>query len=606
MILKKLKLHNFRGYKNIEVKFDDNFSVIIGKNDVGKSTILEALEIFFNSEQVKMDSGDLRVNHDDNDSIIRISCEFFVEDDKILVDSMVSTNLKDEYLYNSSGLLEICCESDGGKKPKFFINAFYPKLFKVPLVQLKISELKKELDKQKENILDYESINKSIASEIRKGIYNSLEKQVECEHIYIDLTKEDAKNIYTAIQKQLPIFFLFKADRENRDGDVEVQNPLRMATKNVLKGIEDELENIKKRVEEQISQIGEETITKMRELDPDIAQQLKTSINTKAWDSIFSFELIDDYDIPLNKRGSGVRRLLLLSYLRAEAERRAKENANANIIYAIEEPETAQHPDYQKKIIDSLIELSDNPMHQIIITTHTPEIVKQANVEQIIFIKKIDRTPYVVKDTDTKYKDIIETMGIHENIKSKVVVCVEGENDINFLNNIGKIDEFKNIVDFSNGEVSLIPMHGGSLKNWIHRDYLKDSNVKEIHLYDSDVEEYKKTVEEMNRLNDGRRIGFITERYEMENYIPLKLVEQQFKIDLSEYQENWGSTLDIPKLLVGKIGKSLGRDDEEREKRVKMILNGSVMKKCTYEMIHEMGNDNEIRKWFETIRDAIL
>lgn len=605
MILKKLKLHNFRGYKNIEVKFDDNFSVIIGKNDVGKSTILEALEIFFNSEQVKMDSGDLCVNHDDDDIVIRISCEFFVEDDKILVDSMVSTNLKDEYLYNSSGLLEICCESDGGKKPKYFINAFYPKLFKVPLVQLKIGELKKELDKQKENILHYESINKSIASEIRKGIYNSLEKQVECEHIYIDLTKEDAKNIYTAIQKQLPIFFLFKADRENRDGDVEVQNPLRMATKNVLKGIEDELENIKKRVEEQIAQIGEETITKMRELDPDIAQQLKTSINTKAWDSIFSFELIDDYDIPLNKRGSGVRRLLLLSYLRAEAERRAKENANANIIYAIEEPETAQHPDYQKKLIDSLIELSDNPMHQIIITTHTPEIVKQANVEQIIFIKKIDRTPYVVKDTDTKYKDIIETMGIHENIKSKVVVCVEGENDISFLNNIGKIDEFKNIVDFSNGEVSLIPMHGGSLKNWIHRDYLKDSNVKEIHLYDSDVEEYKKTVEEMNRLNDGRRIGFITERYEMENYIPLKLVEQQFKIDLSEYQENWGSTLDIPKLLVGKIGKSLGRDDEEREKRVKMILNGSVMKKCTYEMIHEMGNDNEIRKWFETIRDAI-
>ena len=71
--------------------------------------------------------------------------------------------------------------------------------------------------------------------------------------------------------------------------------------------------------------------------------------------------------------------MLLLSYLRAEAERRAKENANANIIYAIEEPETAQHPDYQKKLIDSLIELSDNPMHQIIITTHTPEIVKQAS-----------------------------------------------------------------------------------------------------------------------------------------------------------------------------------------------------------------------------------
>ena len=39
---------------------------------------------------------------------------------------------------------------------------------------------------------------------------------------------------------------------------------------------------------------------------------------------------------------------------------------------------------------------------------------------------------------------------------NKVIIdsykLVEGENDINFLNNIGKIDEFKNIVDFSNGE----------------------------------------------------------------------------------------------------------------------------------------------------------
>lgn len=49
MILKKLKLKNFRGYTNIVVDFDSNMNVIIGKNDVGKSTILEALEIFFNS-----------------------------------------------------------------------------------------------------------------------------------------------------------------------------------------------------------------------------------------------------------------------------------------------------------------------------------------------------------------------------------------------------------------------------------------------------------------------------------------------------------------------------------------------------------------------------
>lgn len=46
MKLKKIKLINFRGYKKFEVDFDNNFNVIIGRNDIGKSTILEALEIF--------------------------------------------------------------------------------------------------------------------------------------------------------------------------------------------------------------------------------------------------------------------------------------------------------------------------------------------------------------------------------------------------------------------------------------------------------------------------------------------------------------------------------------------------------------------------------
>lgn len=187
-------------------------------------------------------------------------------------------------------------------------------------------------------------------------------------------------------KKSCRFFFLFKADRENKDGDSEVQNPLKIATKNVLKGIEEELDQIKKTIEEEVKRIGEETIEKLNELDSNLANSLTTSVNTKSWDSIFSFQLIDEHNIPLNKRGSGVRRLLLLSYLRAEAERRAKENANTNIIYAIEEPETAQHPDYQKLLMESLIDLSENPLHQIIITTHTPEIAKLASLEQIIFI----------------------------------------------------------------------------------------------------------------------------------------------------------------------------------------------------------------------------
>ena len=48
MKLKRLYLENFRIYKNlVSIDFED-ITTFIGKNDAGKSTILEALEIFFN------------------------------------------------------------------------------------------------------------------------------------------------------------------------------------------------------------------------------------------------------------------------------------------------------------------------------------------------------------------------------------------------------------------------------------------------------------------------------------------------------------------------------------------------------------------------------
>lgn len=46
MRLTTLKLKNFRGYRGETVVSFDDLTAFVGKNDVGKSTILEALDIF--------------------------------------------------------------------------------------------------------------------------------------------------------------------------------------------------------------------------------------------------------------------------------------------------------------------------------------------------------------------------------------------------------------------------------------------------------------------------------------------------------------------------------------------------------------------------------
>ncbi|CAH2779971.1 MAG: predicted ATP-dependent endonuclease, OLD family [uncultured Caballeronia sp.] len=86
----------------------------------------------------------------------------------------------------------------------------------------------------------------------------------------------------------------------------------------------------------------------MNEMDGRLASELKPFFKTDPkWD-VFKFGLVGDNDIPINKRGSGVRRLILLNFFRAEAERRRTEKALSkalSVIYAIEESETSQHPD---------------------------------------------------------------------------------------------------------------------------------------------------------------------------------------------------------------------------------------------------------------------
>lgn len=47
MKLVRFQINNFRGYENAELNVG-SFSTIVGKNDAGKSALLEALNIFFN------------------------------------------------------------------------------------------------------------------------------------------------------------------------------------------------------------------------------------------------------------------------------------------------------------------------------------------------------------------------------------------------------------------------------------------------------------------------------------------------------------------------------------------------------------------------------
>ena len=112
MKINKIKLKNFRGYKDETIISFNGLTAFVGKNDIGKSTILEALDIFFNDSKgvVKLDSDDFSINAPVDDHNIHISVVFTDIPSEIILDDTCSTTLQREYLLNTDGDLEIIKE----------------------------------------------------------------------------------------------------------------------------------------------------------------------------------------------------------------------------------------------------------------------------------------------------------------------------------------------------------------------------------------------------------------------------------------------------------------------------------------------------------------
>ena len=91
----------------------------------------------------------------------------------------------------------------------------------------------------------------------------------------------------------------------------------------------EELTRIAEEVQRKVSEVASNTIKKLREFDSDLAAMLTPTFKkAPMWEKAFSFSLTGDNAIPLNKRGSGIRRLVLFSFFRATTESSLFEQKN--------------------------------------------------------------------------------------------------------------------------------------------------------------------------------------------------------------------------------------------------------------------------------------
>ncbi|MCA9357627.1 AAA family ATPase, partial [Candidatus Kaiserbacteria bacterium] len=255
----------------------------------------------------------------------------------------------------------------------------------------------------------------------------------------------------------------------------------------------------------------------------------------------FDYKIEDDKGVALNKRGSGTRRLVLLNFFRAQAEQKGKE-ANKGIVYAIEEPETSQHPDNQMLVMDALTELAGDDSRQVMITTHSPELLKKVADEFSA------GTRFIQTDEDDS-RDVVngpaalplaakalKILSAQMFGAAEKVVLLEGKDDCFFLTHAAEVMKEAGEITrtLEEAQVALLPVGGCSgVREWVESERYKELGLSTYVFLDSDREAAggvaTPTEAFVASILDPLIVGkFTTQKREIENYINQDYVGIQY------------------------------------------------------------------------------
>ncbi|WP_372922864.1 AAA family ATPase [Roseovarius sp.] len=422
----------------------------------------------------------------------------------------------------------------------------------------------------------------------------------------VSLAKEEGKTILKQLREQLPLFVLFRADRPSTDQDAEVQDPMKIAVRAALEELAPQIDALKQRVREKSIEVANRTLDKLHDFDPRLADSLSPEFADPKLDGAFKLSLVGDNDIAVNKRGSGVRRLVLFSFFRAEAERLQAESKGRGIIYAVEEPETAQHPNFQRRVVNALEDLAAQEGRQVLLTTHSPGVAGLLPTAALRFVQAVD-VGSLVRSGDEVVADIASTLGVIPDHRVRIFVCVEGPHDRAFLQAVCAAYRAAG-EDFvcleSDPAVAFVLLGGSTLTEWVKSNLLEHTNIPEFHLYDSDVSRYGESVAQV-QARGAPHSARMTAKLEMENYLDPAVITATIQSAAEEVGLiAFGDQDDVEAIVAAAIPDQNGNPRKKLAKRsLKHWLNRDVARAMTAEQWDARDPAGEIREWLSQITE---
>lgn len=351
MKLKKFSVKNYKVFRdNFEVKFMNNndedispnfFNILIGKNNMGKSTFLEAISEFFKpntaANKIPVDC----FNNINNNIILKATFTLNSDDD-------ILKYLIEEHIINDN----------------------------TDLLTIEVSKNYK-VDKNAEYIL--------LNYELNKTQTNKLSKFINAEEPYYirpHMTTEEIDKIISNIYSDAITSTNYKSeDLENINDSV----------KNFIHGLKTEADNSLKNIEERVSDVLN-TLFANQNLKMNISGGNLNSFSIKDFlkntDTNITVSSNNNKDMLLSEQGTGVQRMSLIYTIQNIISTGIGNLGNRMLL--VDEPEAFLHPEAIRGLSNSLYKIgNDMP---IIITTHSPILINLEQDHTVIDVFKIDNS----------------------------------------------------------------------------------------------------------------------------------------------------------------------------------------------------------------------
>lgn len=401
--LKRMKIHGFKKFENFEITFNQDTNILVGDNESGKSTILEAIDIVLSQKYKNYDKYIMK------ELLNKKIVNDFQNNPKI--ENLPTISIDLEFQLNP----EPKCGLYYGMNHGFEKNGLYYGIrFKCEIPEDIKSELIPVIILGK---VPYEYYQMSWST-FQGGAYNILHRPVN--FLLIDNDTIDSTSSFNYYNKSL-----FSINHEN-----SLQSKIKSEFRTKINEVFNELPI------------------------NDVNEHQKFGINEKKIILENILTILDD-NIPIENKGKGKENII-------KTKIALDKNFGKVDVIAIEEPESHLSYTNLKLMID---EIKNQTGKQLVITTHESMIANSLNLKKILWIKE-DHAESLksIPEDDSKFFLKSSNNNMLQYIISKKVILVEGQTEYMLIPII--FEKTYNTTLEKEG-ISLIDCNGVSYKRYL-------------------------------------------------------------------------------------------------------------------------------------------